>query len=36
MTTVVFDMSMSLDGYVIAAHQTAAERMGEGGEARFQ
>ena len=32
-TTVIFDISMSLDGYVTAAHQTAAEPMGEGGEA---
>ncbi|HEY0448791.1 dihydrofolate reductase family protein [Actinophytocola sp.] len=31
MTTVVFDISMSLDGYVTAAHQTAAEPMGKDG-----
>ncbi len=31
MSKVVFDISMSLDGYVTAAHQTAAEPMGEGG-----
>ncbi len=32
MTTVVFDTSMSLDGYLTAAHQTADEPMGKGGE----
>jgi dihydrofolate reductase len=32
MTTVVFDISMSLDGYITAAQQTAAEPMGKGGE----
>ncbi|HEV7652734.1 MAG TPA: dihydrofolate reductase family protein [Actinophytocola sp.] len=29
--TVVFDISISLDGYITAAHQTAAEPMGAGG-----
>jgi dihydrofolate reductase len=32
MSTVVFDISMSLDGYMTAAHQTAAEPTGEGGQ----
>jgi len=32
MTTTVFDISMSLDGYITAAQQTAATPMGEGGE----
>jgi len=36
MTTVIFDISMSLDGYITAAHQTAAEPMGEGGEMLHQ
>lgn len=31
MTTVVFDISTSLDGYITAAHQTAAEPMGKDG-----
>jgi dihydrofolate reductase len=31
MPTVVFDISMSLDGYITAAHQTAAEPLGRGG-----
>lgn len=30
-TTVVFDISMSIDGYVTASNQSAAEPMGEGG-----
>jgi dihydrofolate reductase len=32
MSTVVFDTSMSPDGYMTAAQQTAAEPMGKGGE----
>lgn len=31
MSNVIFDMSMSLDGYVTAANQTAEVPMGEGG-----
>jgi dihydrofolate reductase len=31
-TTVVFDISMSLDGFITAAHQTLEEPMGRGGE----
>jgi dihydrofolate reductase len=31
MATVIFDISMSLDGYITAAHQTAAEPMGKDG-----
>ena len=31
MSTVVFDTSMSLDGYMTAADQTAAEPLGTGG-----
>jgi len=31
MTTVVFDVSTSLDGYITAAHQTEAEPMGKDG-----
>ena len=33
MSSVVFDMSMSLDGYVRAANPRPAEPLGEGGEA---
>jgi dihydrofolate reductase len=33
MNTVVFDISMSLDGYVTASDQSAAEPMGVGGQA---
>ena len=33
MSSVVFDMSMSLDGYVRAANPRAEEPLGEGGEA---
>lgn len=33
MSAVVFDMSMSLDGYVRAANPRPAEPLGEGGEA---
>lgn len=33
MSSVVFDMSMSLDGYVRAANPQPAEPLGEGGEA---
>ena len=29
---VIFDMSMSLDGFVTASHQTAEEPLGKGGE----
>src|SRR5262245_42019404 len=32
MSTVVFDISMSLDGFITASDQTMAEPMGEGGE----
>src|SRR5262245_27059829 len=32
MTKVVFDISMSLDGFITAAQQTAEEPMGRGGE----
>jgi dihydrofolate reductase len=32
MTKVIFDMSMSLDGYVTASGQTAEEPLGKGGE----
>jgi dihydrofolate reductase len=32
MTKVVFDITMSLDGYITAANQTAAEPMGAGGD----
>jgi dihydrofolate reductase len=32
MSNVVFDISMSLDGYVTAANQTAEVPMGEGGD----
>ena len=31
MGTVIFDTSMSLDGYMTAAHQTPEEPMGDGG-----
>lgn len=32
MGTVVFDISMSLDGFITASNQTAEEPLGEGGE----
>jgi dihydrofolate reductase len=31
MSTVIFDISMSLDGYITAAHQTDADPMGKNG-----
>jgi dihydrofolate reductase len=31
MSTVIFDISMSLDGYITAAHQTDADPMGKDG-----
>ena len=33
MSTVVFDMSMSLDGFVRAANPTPETPLGDGGEA---
>jgi dihydrofolate reductase len=36
MTSVVFDISMSLDGYVTAANQTAEMPTGPGGEALLE
>jgi hypothetical protein len=36
MAKVIFDISMSLDGFITASNQTPEEPLGEGGEQRLQ